>query len=116
MARSLKRLNLSHNRIVSLAPLGEIADQSPLEVLDLIDNYIGELSHIKALQKFDNLKEVSFQKVGDESKGSNPICDFHNYSDTVTMFLHSVQKIDGASKNQHQSPSRNQNRDIGYLS
>ena len=99
MAKSLKRLNLSHNRIVSLAPLGEIADQSPLEVLDLIDNYIGELSHIKALQKFDNLKEVSFQKVGDESKGSNPICDFHNYSDTVTMFLHSVQKIDGASKN-----------------
>ena len=47
MARSLKRLNLSHNRIVSLAPLGEIADQSPLQALDLTDNYIGELSHVK---------------------------------------------------------------------
>ena len=47
IAKTLKRLNLSHNRIVSLAPLGEIADQSPLEILDLIDNYIGELSHIK---------------------------------------------------------------------
>ena len=47
MARSLKRLNLSHNRIVSLTPLGEIADQSPLQVLDLTDNYIGELSHVK---------------------------------------------------------------------
>ena len=69
MARSLQTLNLSHNRIVSLVPLGEIAEESPLEVLDLTDNYVGELSHVKQLAKFDRLRELSFQKVGDESKG-----------------------------------------------
>ena len=47
VARTLKTLNLSHNRIVSLMPLGEFAEISVLEVLDLTDNYIGELSHIR---------------------------------------------------------------------
>ena len=47
LAKSLKHLNLSHNRIVSLLPLGEFAEIASLEVLDLTDNYIGELSHIK---------------------------------------------------------------------
>ena len=47
VARTLKSLNLSHNRIVSLVPLGEFAEISVLEVLDLTDNYIGELSHIR---------------------------------------------------------------------
>lgn len=47
VARSLKTLNLSHNRITSLIPLGEFAEISCLESLDLTDNYIGELSHIK---------------------------------------------------------------------
>jgi Leucine-rich repeat (LRR) protein len=44
MARSLRVLNLSHNRIVSLAPLNEIADVSVLQMLDLTDNYVGELA------------------------------------------------------------------------
>ena len=69
MVKSLRILNLSHNRIVSLIPLGEIAEDSVLEVVDLTDNYVGELSHIKQLSKFDNLREISFQKVGDQSKG-----------------------------------------------
>ena len=60
MAKSLKVLNLSHNRIVSLAAMKELADISVLEVIDLTDNYIGELSHIKSLQNFRNLREISF--------------------------------------------------------
>jgi len=47
IARSLKHLNLSHNRIVSLTPLGDFAEISVLESLDLTDNYVGELSHVK---------------------------------------------------------------------
>ena len=83
VARTLKTLNLSHNRIVSLVPLGEFAEISVLEVLDLTDNYIGELSHIRQLSKFAHLNSLAFQKAGDETKGSNPICDFINYRDTV---------------------------------
>ena len=50
------------------------------------------------MQRFDHLQEVSFRKAGDESKGSNPICDFPNYNDTIQMFLLKVQKIDGMQK------------------
>jgi len=52
MAKTLKIINLSHNRIVSLQPMQEFADVSVLQVLDLTDNYIGELQHIKYLQNF----------------------------------------------------------------
>lgn len=60
ISRTLKHLNLSHNRIVSLMPMEEFADISVLEVLDLTDNYIGELTNIKALSKYGNLRELSF--------------------------------------------------------
>ena len=81
MARSLKSLNLSHNRIVSLVPFGEHAEIAVLEDLDLTDNYIGELQHISHLAKFPNLRSLAFRKSDDESKGANPICDFVNYTD-----------------------------------
>ena len=42
--RTLRTLILSHNRIINLGPLSEIAEDSRLEKLDLTDNYIGELS------------------------------------------------------------------------
>jgi Leucine-rich repeat (LRR) protein len=60
MAKSLKVLNLSHNRIVSLYALKEFSEISVLEIIDLTDNYIGELSHIKSLQHFRNLREIFF--------------------------------------------------------
>lgn len=47
LTKSLKSLNLSHNRIVSLVPLRDFAEFSVLESLDLTDNYIGELDHVK---------------------------------------------------------------------
>jgi Leucine-rich repeat (LRR) protein len=41
---SLRKLILSHNRIVSLQYFKEIENKSPaLENLDLSDNYIGDL-------------------------------------------------------------------------
>lgn len=95
MSKSLRSLNLSHNRIVSLMPLRDIAEISVLKVIDLTDNYIGELSNIKHLAKFDHLRELSFQKIGDDSKGKNPICDFVNYRDTIQMFLPKLEKVDG---------------------
>lgn len=100
MAKSLKTLNLSHNRIVSLQPMQEIADVSVLQVLDLTDNYIGELQHVKYLTNFRNLRELSFQKADDSSKGANPICDFLNYATTVQMYLPSIQQIDGQAKSE----------------
>ena len=97
VARTLKVLNLSHNRIVSLNPLGEFAEIAALEVLDLTDNYIGELANIRHLSKFAHLSQLSFQKAGDASKGSNPICDFVNYRDTVQMYLPRLAWLDGSS-------------------
>jgi hypothetical protein len=61
----------------------------------LTDNYIGELSNIKILQKLEKLSELNFQKMGDESKGKNPICDFSNYRDTLQMYLPGLSKLDG---------------------
>lgn len=95
IARTLKTLNLSHNRIVSLLPLEEFADISVLEVLDLTDNYVGELNHVRVLTKYSRLRNLSFMKASDESKGSNPICDFVNYKDTVNMYLPNLQVLDG---------------------
>jgi len=77
--RQLKTLVLSHNRIVSLQPLAQIADYSKIHTIDLVDNYVGDLSQIKALQGFRNLKDLSFKVVGQDQKGSNPVCDFSNY-------------------------------------
>ena len=102
----MKSLNLSHNRIVSLVPFGEFAEVSVLETLDLTDNYIGELEHVRHLSKYKQLRNVSFQKAGDETKGSNPICDFVNYNDTVRMYLPNLAIIDGfqAVHSQNGSP------------
>lgn len=101
MAKTLKVLNLSHNRIVSLQSMQEIADVAVLQVLDLTDNYIGELQNVKCLQNFRHLKELSFQKADDSSKGSNPICDFQNYHTTVSLYLPYLQKLDGCAKGQN---------------
>lgn len=110
ISRTLKHLNLSHNRIVSLMPMEEFADISVLEKLDLTDNYIGEMNNIKALSKYGNLRELSFQKAGDESKGSNPICDFFNYRDTINLYLPQLNIVDGL--NHQASPgAANQRRD-----
>ena len=107
IAKTLKHLNLSHNRIVSLLPLEEFADISALEVLDLTDNYIGDLSHLKALAKYGKLRDLSFRKAGDESKGSNPICDFVNYQDSVKLYLPNLAILDGLNlKKQQLSPSK----------
>ena len=76
-------------------PLGEFAEISVLETLDLTDNYVGELSHVKQLSKFAKLTTLAFQKAGDQSKGSNPICDFVNYKDTVQMYLPYLSVLDG---------------------
>ena len=47
--QQLKTLILSHNRIVSIQPLEELGDYSKLEVIDITDNYVGELGQIKFL-------------------------------------------------------------------
>ena len=95
LVKSLRTLNLSHNRIVSLAPLAEIAEFSVLETLDLTDNYVGELDHLRHLSKFGHLRSLAFQKAGDSSKGSNPICDFFNYRDTVKIYVPQLTSFDG---------------------
>jgi Leucine-rich repeat (LRR) protein len=59
--QQLKTLILSHNRITSIQPLEEMGEYSKLEVLDMIDNYVGELSQIKILQQFRHLKDLSFR-------------------------------------------------------
>ncbi len=66
ISRTLKTLNLSHNRIVSLLPMEEFAEISVLEVLDLTDNYVGELDHLRVLAKYPRLRSLSFMKAGDE--------------------------------------------------
>ncbi len=66
IARTLKTLNLSHNRIVSLLPMEEFAEISVLEVLDLTDNYVGDLDHLRVLAKYPRLRNLSFMKAGDE--------------------------------------------------
>jgi len=108
IARTLKHLNLSHNRIVSLLPLEEFAEVSPLESLDLTDNYVGDLSHVKALSRYARLRTLSFMRRGDASKGSNPICDFVNYQDTVNLYLPNLLELDGfkigRTTSRHQSP------------
>jgi Leucine-rich repeat (LRR) protein len=60
MAKTLKSLNLSHNRIVSLVPLGEFAEVAVLETLDLTDNYIGDLSHVRHLGNYAHLRTLAF--------------------------------------------------------
>lgn len=92
-------LVLSHNRIVNIKPLIDLGDYSKLETLDLTDNYIGELGQVKFLNMFRNLKHLSFQHVGNEAQGSNPICDFGNYLVTCKMNCLSLKTIDGLSIN-----------------
>lgn len=79
---------------------------SSLQVLDLTDNYIGELSAIKHLADFRSLSELSFQSVKDPSKGSNPICDFTNYAQTVQMYLGQVKILDGQKVGTNETPKK----------
>ena len=72
--------------------------EAKLEVLDLTDNYIAELSQLKHLQFFQNLKELSFRQKGNDLKGSNPICDIDNYENTVRMFCRHLTCFDGQGK------------------
>ena len=48
-SRLIKKVNLSHNRIVSLEPLTNMAYESALQELDLTDNFIGDINQIKVL-------------------------------------------------------------------
>lgn len=73
----MRKLILSHNRIVSLQPLGISLGYAPaLEYLDLNDNFIGELDQVKHLQSLTNLRELIFESG---QTGTNPMCDFENY-------------------------------------
>ncbi len=87
---NLRTLNLSHNRITSIKPLESLSD-SRLQELDLTDNYIGELSQIKSLSELRYLRTLHFRVIGQEAKGSNPICDFSNYEITIRMHLNQLQ-------------------------
>jgi len=95
---SLKVLNLSHNRVLSLQHIGEIASTSTLEVLDLTDNCIGDPSQLRCLQGLRFLRELAFRKIDDPSKGSNPICDLPSYAPTVARYASRIERLDGESK------------------
>ena len=95
LRKTLKSLNLSHNRLVSLQPLAEMAEESVLKELDLTDNYIGELGQVKILSPFRFLQDLSFRKVPDPAKGNNPICDFQNYDTSIKMFCSRLVNLDG---------------------
>lgn len=60
ISKTLVSMNLSHNRIVSLAAMAEFAEIAALEELDLTDNYIGELANLRYLTKFAHLRQLSF--------------------------------------------------------
>ena len=91
MAQSLRKLVLSHNRIVTIQPLGTPLGFSPaLEYLDLNDNFIGDLEQIKCLQHLTNLREVLFEA----DHGTNPMCDFENYVEAVRLYLPQLTKLD----------------------
>ena len=64
MLSSLEKINLSHNRVASLQYFGETIKNGlsapNLESIDLNDNYIGDLSHIKYLKAVTSLKSVVF--------------------------------------------------------
>jgi hypothetical protein len=72
-----------------------MGEYSKLEVLDMTDNYVGELGQIKILQQFRHLKELNFRLVGVDSKGSNPLCDLQNYPVTVKMYCLYLKTLDG---------------------
>jgi Leucine-rich repeat (LRR) protein len=88
---SLRKLVLSHNRLVNLQPLSSLAGPV-LEHLDLNDNYVGELDQVKNLQCLTSLREVAFQTG---NTGTNPMCDFENYEEAVRMYLPQLTKLDG---------------------
>ena len=72
-----------------------MTNESVLSSLDLTDNYIGELNQLKAIQSFKCLTDLSFRKVKDPCKGSNPICDFSNYESCIKMFVVNLAILDG---------------------
>lgn len=75
---SLRSLNLSYNRIASLAPLGELGRGSadhPLAELQLQGNQLRELGEAAALRHFRHLSEVVFRR---DTTG-NPLCELPGY-------------------------------------
>ena len=97
MMRSLKKLNLSHNRLASLNYFRENVHNGMiapnLTTVDFNDNYIGDLQQIQALKPITSLKEVTFQS----KNSSNPVCDFVNYKQVVLGFLPQIVQLDGQS-------------------
>jgi len=82
----------------------------------LTDNYIGELSNVKHLQGFRYLEELMFQIEGAETKGSNPICDFQNYRQTVLLYAgSSLKHLDGADLPPRSGYGREQTQEIPRL-
>ena len=67
----------------------------PLESLDLVDNYVGELHQLRHLAKFVTLTELLFRVEGKESKGSNPICDIADYKMSAQITCGHLKMLDG---------------------
>lgn len=98
-AQTLRKLILSHNRILSLAVFNSGPHSAPmlaLEYLDLKDNYIGQLDEVKNLESLVSLKELYFQNVNSTTNTlSNPVCDFENYEEAVRLYLPNLAILDG---------------------
>ena len=60
IAATLKVLNLSHNRVVALTHLSEIAPFAVLEVLDLTDNCVGDIGQLRCLSGLGFLIDIAF--------------------------------------------------------
>eukprot|EP00347_Sterkiella_histriomuscorum_P016960 403351196 len=90
---SLRKLNLSYNRIVSLQYFKEQEGKFNfvLEQLDLNGNYIVDLDQLKNLQSLSYLNDLTFQ----QNSGKNQICDYENYEDALKFYLPQVIKLDG---------------------
>ena len=65
---------------------------SVLQTLDLTDNYVGDLAQVGNLQNLSCMTSLSFAS----KHGSNPICDFENYSDAISHYLPQVKTLDGS--------------------
>eukprot|EP01043_Picozoa_sp_COSAG02_P030551 COSAG02_NODE_1954_length_10268_cov_8.158718_5_plen_1310_part_00 len=79
---SLRSINLSYNRIASLAPLGDLgraATEHPLASVQLQGNQLCSLSEPAQLRHFRHLSEVVFRR---DSSG-NPLCELPGYPSAI---------------------------------
>jgi hypothetical protein len=72
-----------------------MATESVLQVIDLTDNYVDDLSQLKILQSFRYLSDVSFRHSSDHTKGSNPICDQPQYTAFIAHCVPNLRLLDG---------------------